>query len=56
VSGDPSTSPIPTASVIEEVIELRRHFHRHPEISFGEHDTSKYIGERLQPLGEELKL
>jgi len=36
--------------VIEEVIELRRHFHRHPEVSFSEHETSKQIGERLREL------
>jgi amidohydrolase len=40
---------------MDEVIELRRHFHRHPEISFGEHDTSTFIGERLRQLGLELK-
>ena len=37
------------------MIELRRHFHRHPEVSFSEHETSKYLGERLQQLGLELK-
>jgi amidohydrolase len=41
--------------VIEEVIELRRHFHRHPELSFGEHETSRQLGERLRQLGLELK-
>jgi metal-dependent amidase/aminoacylase/carboxypeptidase family protein len=55
VSGDPPTSPIPTSSVIDEVIELRRHFHRHPEVSFSEHATSKHIGDRLRELGLELK-
>jgi amidohydrolase len=40
---------------MDEVIELRRHFHRHPEISFGEHDTSTFIGQRLRQLGLELK-
>ena len=52
---DPPTSPLPSLSVIEEVTELRRHFHRHPEISFGEHDTSATVGRRLQELGLELK-
>ncbi len=41
--------------MIEEVIELRRHFHRHPELSFGEHETSRQLGERLRQLGLELK-
>jgi amidohydrolase len=40
---------------MDEVIELRRHFHRHPEISFGEHETSTFLGERLRQLGLELK-
>ena len=41
--------------MIDEVIELRRHFHRHPELSFGEHETSRQLGERLRQLGLELK-
>jgi len=40
---------------MDEVIELRRHFHRHPEVSFGEHETSRQVGERLRQLGLELK-
>ena len=46
---------MPSRSVIEEVLELRRHFHRHPEVSFGEHETSRQLGERLRQLGLELK-
>jgi amidohydrolase len=52
---DHATTPLPSRSVIEEVIELRRHFHRHPELSFGEHETSRQLGERLRQLGLELK-
>jgi amidohydrolase len=52
---DHATTPLPSRSVIEEVIELRRHFHRHPELSFGEHETSRQVGERLRQLGLELK-
>ena len=55
MTGDPPTSPNPSDSVIEEVIELRRHFHRHPEVSFSEHETSNRLGERLRELGLELK-
>jgi amidohydrolase len=55
MSGDPPTAPFPSLSVLDEVIELRRHFHRHPEVSFSEHDTSKRLGDRLQELGLELK-
>ncbi|HEY4914689.1 MAG TPA: M20 family metallopeptidase [Candidatus Dormibacteraeota bacterium] len=50
-----TTAPLPSRSVIDEVIELRRHFHRHPEVSFGEHETSRQLGERLRQLGLELK-
>jgi amidohydrolase len=50
-----TTTPLPSRSVIDEVIELRRHFHRHPEVSFGEHETSRQLGERLRELGLELK-
>ena len=50
-----TTTPLPSRSVIDEVMELRRHFHRHPEVSFGEHETSRQLGERLRQLGLELK-
>src|SRR5258708_2484013 len=47
--------PTPSRSVVDEVIELRRHFHRHPEVSFSEHETSRQLGARLGQLGMELK-
>jgi len=50
-----ATTPLPSRSVIDEVTELRRHFHRHPEVSFSEHETSRQLGERLRQLGLELK-
>jgi hippurate hydrolase len=31
--------------------EWRHHFHRHPEVGFGEHDTSDYIAATLSGLG-----
>ena len=49
------TTPLPSRSVIDEVIEMRRHFHRHPEISFKEHETSNRLTERLRELGLEIK-
>ena len=55
MSEERSTTPLPSRSVIDEVIELRRYFHRRPEISFNEHDTSTYLGERLTALGLELQ-
>jgi amidohydrolase len=55
MSSYPPTAPFPSVSVLDEVIELRRHFHRHPEVSFNEHETSRRLGDRLQQLGLELK-
>jgi amidohydrolase len=46
---------MPSRSVLDEVLELMRHFHRHPELSFSEHETSRQLGERLRQLGLELK-
>ena len=51
---DPKT-PTPSRSVLDEVIEIRRHFHRHPEVSFSEHETSRQLEERLRHLGLEIK-
>ncbi|WP_422484859.1 M20 metallopeptidase family protein [Gudongella sp. DL1XJH-153] len=34
-----------------ELIELRRNFHAHPELGFEEHQTSKKVEEYLQSLG-----
>jgi amidohydrolase len=50
-----AVTPMPSRSVLDEVLELRRHFHRHPEVSFSEHETSRQLGERLRQLGLELK-
>ena len=55
MSDDQATSPLPSRSVIDEVIELRRDFHRHPEVSFSEHETTRQLTERLKQLGLELK-
>ena len=47
--------PAPSRSVLDEVVELRRHFHRHPEVSFSENETSVTITERLRELGLEIQ-
>jgi amidohydrolase len=52
---DNPTSPLPSRSVLDEVVELRRHFHRHPEVSFSEHETSRLLTDRLRQLGLEIK-
>lgn len=47
--------PEPSADTLDEVIDNRRHLHRHPEISFQEHETSHFIRERLAALGLEVQ-
>ncbi len=54
-SGDHATTPLPSRSVLDEVIELRRHFHRLPEVSFSEYETSRVLQERLRELGLDMK-
>jgi amidohydrolase len=43
--------PEPSPDVLDEVIDTRRHLHSHPEVSFDEHETSRFIEERLRSLG-----
>src|SRR5216110_3526866 len=52
---DQKELPAPSKSVMDEVVELRRHFHRHPEVSFSEQETSVTISERLRELGLEVQ-
>lgn len=37
--------------ILEEHIAIRRHLHAHPELSFKEYETSKYIYQQLQKIG-----
>src|ERR1700694_5611287 len=39
--------PRPPSDVLDEVVDNRRHLHRHPEVSFAEHETSRFIRDRL---------
>jgi amidohydrolase len=50
-----ATTPLPSKSVLDDVVDLRRHFHKHPEVSFGELETTLYLRERLRELGLDLK-
>ena len=47
----------PITSVVDEilpgVVADRRHLHEHPELAFQEHETAKFVTERLQSLGVE---
>ena len=39
------------ADLYEETLEIRRHLHEHPELSFHEVATSAYVEEKLKALG-----
>jgi amidohydrolase len=39
----------------EEIISIRRHLHKHPELSFEEVETPKYIAEFHENLGHDVK-
>lgn len=36
-------------------VVMRRHLHAHPELSFAEHGTAKYLAERLEAAGIEVR-
>src|SRR3981081_1456831 len=55
MTDDNSSAPMPSCSVLDEVIELRRHFHRHPAVSFSDQETSRQLDSRLRHLGLEIK-
>jgi amidohydrolase len=40
-------------ALLPEIIEIRRHLHRHPELSYSENDTSAYISALLTDEGIE---
>jgi len=39
----------------QEIIQIRRYLHQHPELSFEEFETSKYIVQQLDKIGIEYK-
>jgi amidohydrolase len=55
MSDDHATTPLPSKTVLDDVVDLRRYFHEHPEVSFSEYETSRYLKERLRELGLDLK-
>ncbi|MGM9602396.1 MAG: M20 family metallopeptidase [Faecousia sp.] len=38
-------------AIFEQMVEWRRHLHRHPELSFEEKETSQFIYDRLMEMG-----
>ena len=49
-----STAPLPNQTILDEVIDMRRYFHRNPEISNAEFETSRRLQERLREIGIEV--
>jgi amidohydrolase len=43
------------AKLFDEMVQMRRDFHRHPELGFEEHRTSGIVAEQLQSLGFEVQ-
>ncbi|HST86820.1 MAG TPA: amidohydrolase, partial [Ktedonobacterales bacterium] len=43
------------AALTEQVVADRRHFHRHPELGFQEHETAEFVAKRLRELGIETR-
>ncbi len=41
------------ASLTDQLVADRRHFHAHPELGFEEHETAAYVADRLRSLGIE---
>jgi amidohydrolase len=39
----------------DEIVQIRRHLHKYPELSFHEHETSAFIADRLRLYGIETK-
>jgi amidohydrolase len=48
-------TPLPSKSVLDDVVDLRRYFHKYPEVSFSEQETSRYLKDRLREMGLDLK-
>ncbi len=48
---DERPTPLPSKSILDDVVDLRRYFHKHPEVSFSEHETTRYLTDRLHELG-----
>lgn len=42
------------SNYFKEIQGIRRHLHQHPELSFQEHETSKYLKQKLESWGIEI--
>lgn len=50
-----ASTPLPSKTILDDVVDLRRYFHKYPEVSFSEHETSRYLKDRLHELGLDLE-
>jgi len=41
-------------AIKDDIIKLRRHIHQHPELAYEEHETAKFISDRLMEYGIEV--
>jgi amidohydrolase len=49
------TLTVSLKDVAEQVVLDRRHLHMHPELRFEEHETGRFVAERLRALGLEVR-
>ena len=47
------TLPPDVDEIVPGVVADRRHLHEHPELGFEEHDTARFVAERLASIGAE---
>jgi amidohydrolase len=40
-------------SLLPEIVEIRRHIHQHPELSYAEYETAAFISSKLDAMGIE---
>ncbi|MCL6517555.1 MAG: amidohydrolase, partial [Alicyclobacillus sp.] len=39
------------SAIQEQLVAWRRHLHQHPELSFQEYETSRFVEEQLRSMG-----
>lgn len=48
---DPERIKVLASKYFDQVVEMRRHIHAHPELSYQEFGTAKYVAEELRKMG-----